>query len=288
MTLRVAEVGGDVRLVAGCRFGLRHFGVPPGGWCDPDSARLARALLGHATAGPTLELTMASLDVEVREPGAVAFVGGGHEVWVDSQSVPTGSAVAVGSGSRIRVRPARWGLRLAIATDPGLASGPVGSIEPGAEFATEGPSAGRRFAQRVKPWWIGDGVLDLPYLAATPPGFEVEATVGTMISREGVRLSAGSNLPVGERTGLSRPITPGTIQVPDARSLIVIGPDGPTIGGYEPLGFLPAFSRARLSQAPPGTEVVLRPCAHERAAALEEEESRKVLSLIRRLSAKSL
>ncbi len=51
---------------------------------------------------------------------------------------------------------------------------------------------------------------------------------------------------------LSRPLVPGAVQIPPDGQPIVIGPDGPTTGGYPVVAVLTASSRARLARLRPG------------------------------------
>ncbi len=83
--------------------------------------------------------------------------------------------------------------------------------------------------------------------------------------RVGVRL-AGAPLPGGLSRGdrLSRPIVPGAVQVPPDGNPIVIGPDGPTTGGYPVVAVLDAPSRAALARLRPGSEVRFRPSKNAR------------------------
>jgi KipI family sensor histidine kinase inhibitor len=75
--------------------------------------------------------------------------------------------------------------------------------------------------------------------------------------RVGVRLE-GATLPGGVALARSRPLVVGAVQLPPDGRPLVIGPDGPTVGGYALLGVLRSSSLARLGRTPPGAGVTLR------------------------------
>lgn len=62
----------------------------------------------------------------------------------------------------------------------------------------------------------------------------ISATVDPVGSRAGIRLNAETGFETREQP--SEPSCPGAIQCTPSGQLIVIGPDGPTIGGYPRIG----------------------------------------------------
>lgn len=78
--------------------------------------------------------------------------------------------------------------------------------------------------------------------------------------RVGTRLAPEAPLPVPRETSerLSRPVVPGALQLPPDGRPIVLGPDGPTTGGYALLGVLDGPSRSRLARRRPGEFVRFR------------------------------
>jgi len=79
-------------------------------------------------------------------------------------------------------------------------------------------------------------------------------TIDPRSDRVGTRLR-GAPLPVPPGERLSRPLVAGAIQLPPDGQPIVIGPDGPTTGGYPLIGVLDRSSRDRLARRRPGTPV---------------------------------
>jgi hypothetical protein len=79
---------------------------------------------------------------------------------------------------------------------------------------------------------------------------ESTASVSPWSDRRGVRLD-GIGAPHDARLP-SRPVVVGAIQVTPDGTAIVIGPDGPTIGGYPVAGYVTEASLPLIAQTPPG------------------------------------
>jgi allophanate hydrolase subunit 2 len=113
-------------------------------------------------------------------------------------------------------------------------------------------------------------------------GTHLRLTVSNDSDRTGIRLDG--LLPQEAPELPSEPVCPGTIQRTPSGQLIVIGPDGPTIGGYPRMGYVCAADLDRLAHLRPGQEVSLVPISLEEARALSdrhEEESERRLALLR-------
>ena len=78
---------------------------------------------------------------------------------------------------------------------------------------------------------------------------------------EGLRLDPGA-----ER--LSEPACPGAIQVTNDGSVIILGPDGPTIGGYRKVGVVCSADLDTLGQLRPGGPVRFEEVSKEAALSL--------------------
>jgi allophanate hydrolase subunit 2 len=70
--------------------------------------------------------------------------------------------------------------------------------------------------------------------------------------RVGVRLVGPRLARVGDDAGLSAPMLPGAIQLPAAGEPIVLGPDGPTTGGYPVLAVVAAAGLGAVMARPVG------------------------------------
>ena len=77
--------------------------------------------------------------------------------------------------------------------------------------------------------------------------------------RMGLRLTGEPFLlPGGAGEQLSRPVVPGTVQVPPDGQPIVLLAEGQTIGGYPQLGQVASVDLPKLAQARPGAEIVFK------------------------------
>ena len=83
-----------------------------------------------------------------------------------------------------------------------------------------------------------------------------EAVVSPWSDRRGVRLD-GVGTPHDLRLP-SRPLVVGAIQVTPDGTAIVIGPDGPTLGGYPVAGYVTEATLRVVAQTPPGEAVRLQ------------------------------
>jgi antagonist of KipI len=87
--------------------------------------------------------------------------------------------------------------------------------------------------------------------------FDRDFLVSPQSSRVGVRLEGLSPLRVPE--DLSEPCDVGTVQLTPGGQLLVLGPDGPTVGGYPKIGYIPRSQIWKLAQLRPGETVRLTP-----------------------------
>jgi allophanate hydrolase subunit 2 len=77
--------------------------------------------------------------------------------------------------------------------------------------------------------------------------------------RMGLRLTGEPFiLPGGAGEQVSRPVVPGTVQLPPDGQPIVLMAEGQTIGGYPQLGQVASVDLPRLAQARPGAEIVFK------------------------------
>jgi allophanate hydrolase subunit 2 len=88
----------------------------------------------------------------------------------------------------------------------------------------------------------------------------------------GIRLDGASlDGPVLRR---SVPALPGALQVPRSGLPLVLGPEGPTTGGYAQLGMIARVSWTSLAAAPPGASVQFEWTNAERARTMWAERQK--------------
>jgi allophanate hydrolase subunit 2 len=256
------------------RPGWRKFGVPPAGpWCR-DLAEIGAALAGHGLESPVLEVG-GTLSGVVEEEGQLAWPGGGR-LEADGVALAPGlhwlprgtllrASAGQGSGRLYLATPGGWEAPQAL----GSGCGPV-----------EGTLVGSGAPARRAPvlWTRGRPTPDGP-LCFVPVG-PFAWTGGLRVarsSRMGVRLTGAPPGPVPARASL--PAVPGAVQWTPDGELIALGPDGPTVGGYTVVGWLPEPDMWRLGSAPVGAEFDLE----AKSAAQAEEAARAAFARLARL-----
>ncbi|HJP82047.1 MAG TPA: hypothetical protein VJ835_00955 [Fimbriimonadaceae bacterium] len=201
MDFRVREQGGLVHWLDAPKTGRRRFGNPTGGPWDTESAKLVQALLPN---GNLLEILNGWAVVELPEGGSLAVVGIDGYLTFNSRSYPLGVRLSVATGSSVRIQG-----RCVTAS-----------------VSTEN-------AQDMRLDWRPEQSQTMRYLPTSENAEELLGIVTPKFTRLGVRISSelgtASELP-------SEPICVGAIQHTPDGGMIIVGPDGPTIGGYPRLG----------------------------------------------------
>ena len=271
MRLRVLSVFGLASLQDAGRPGFRRFGVPTGGAFDRESHRLANAMLGVPPDSPVVEFALGTMEMEALADGCVAVVGACESVLVDGNDQGGNVRFCFRAGSRLTVTPPKRGLRTFIALPGGVASPQVLESASGAvvEAGTEISSAAQALSLDVlrlarPPASLSPSPLRVVALGDDFGWMGAEYTVGRNIDRVGLRLE-GPRPMVEVRSGRSEPSVFGVVQLTEDRSVIVHGPDGPTIGGYRKLGGVVRADLDRLAQLAPGDRVRFVPCTLDEA-----------------------
>lgn len=247
MSLRVEKLYGFAALQGPPRTGRRALGVPVGGPFDLASASWANARVGNGPDAPVVELTMAHLEWVAETPITIALAGASEAIWVDG--VEAGQSAQVPAGARVMIPAPTAGLRSYLAT-PGGWRGTWPEVSGGVGDTVD-----------VEPSEVASGpirVVEGPERDVFPSdAFDHAWTVSLKMDRAGIRLE-GRSLPPGP-TIVSEPVVPGTIQVTPDGGLLLLGPDGPTIGGYPRLAVVIVADLPRVAQWRPGDEVVFVP-----------------------------
>jgi len=297
------------------RIGYWHVGVPPSGPMDDLSHRLVNRVLGNPAGAAALELTGAGPTLQFDEPAVIAVGGAPMPVFVDGRpawpwwpiEVGAGSVVTVGAGSGPGLRAA-IGVRGGIDTPVFLGSRSTFTL--GGFGGHEGRSLveGDVIA-------VGDDVLGAatPLPAGMAPELGTHWSIGVLVgphtspefltadglaelvrttwvvhhnsARTGVRLigprprwarsdggEAGLHPSNIHDTGYALGAVDLTGDMP-----IVLGPDGPSLGGFVCPLVVAAGERWKLGQARPGDLVRFVPVSAA-AAAVAGRQQREWLS----------
>jgi urea carboxylase len=287
---------------------LWEVGVPPSGAMDDRSLRLGNAALGNPEGAPGLECTVSGPAFRVSSPTRICVTGADVEVLVDGVAVPTWTPVDVPAGSTVDVGTAGpLGLRSYLLFAGGLDVpdylGSAATFTLG-QFGGHGGRAIRTGdVLRTKPVAISDvpgrpvPPADRPQLTgswtlavqegphAAPDFFTAEDIadfyaasfeVHFNSSRTGVRLIGPKprwTRPDGGEAGLhpsnihDTPYSVGAVDftgdVP-----ILLGPDGPSLGGFVCPATVVIGERWKLGQLRPGDTVRFVPVTDDIAEAL--------------------
>lgn len=241
---------------------MLEYGVPVGGPFDDFSAHVANHLVGNGESVAILECLGGVLELGVESPTAIALSGAEASISV----YRNGGALASGSlavGDRVVVECRQRHARLYLALPGGVQGDPApGGRLTAIDASPRKPAVLSRFpapTERVYFRWA--------------PTFEVHehpdsqfATVGVHSDRRGVRLAV-DHAQSHELRLRSEPQCVGAVEWTPNGEWIVLGPDGPTIGGYPRLGWVVRASMPTIAQALPGSRIHLVP--------VDEEEERR-------------
>lgn len=269
MSLRVVRLPFPATFQDLGRPGWLRFGVPRAGAFDYECLICGNRSLGNADGAPALEITLLGGAFETLSPCKVAVCGAQSTILVNEQEVgeccrfkPVIAELA--AGARLEIEPAENGLRAylhvlggfeaeavlgsvsghAVRIGDTMQVGHTGNVEsdyaPGADepFEREGPI-------QIVP---GPHATDEDLKTLTQALY----TVTNHSNRVGIRLDGPSLTPQADRP--SEPACIGAIQISNSGQPIVLGPDGPTIGGYPIVAVVKRSDQSLLGQLRPGQE----------------------------------
>ncbi|MCU1453712.1 MAG: Allophanate hydrolase subunit 2, partial [Acidimicrobiales bacterium] len=291
------------------RVGYWHVGVPPNGPMDDLSHRLVNRVVGNASSAAALELTGAGLTLRGTEPTVIALGGAPMPLRVDGRPQPPWAPVAVPVGAVVEVGATSGpGLRATLAVRGGLdvptylgsrstftlggfgghegrtlrAGDVLGLADDVDPAAVPGPLAPGMAPALGSEWRIG--VLIGPHAAPdflTAPGLDALLRTVWRVhynsARTGVRLSGPKPRwarPDGGEAGLHPSNIHDTGYAIGAVDItgdmpILLGPDGPSLGGFVCPAVVAASERWKLGQLRPGDAVRLVPWTVAQAAAAD-------------------
>ncbi|WP_432278672.1 5-oxoprolinase/urea amidolyase family protein [Nocardia carnea] len=286
------------------RTGYWHVGVPPSGPMDDLSFRLGNRALGNAEGAAGLECTMAGPALRFPEPTWVCVTGAPTEVTVVGRRVPLWRPVLVPAGELLDIGPVRGpGMRCYVLIAGGvelprylgsaatftlggfggpagraLAAGDLLPLGP-APAVPSGPVPGGEQPVLTRTWQLA--VTEGPHGA---PEFFTRADIDTLYDtayevhfnsdRTGVRLIGPKPRwarPDGGEAGLHPSNIHDTAYSVGALDFtgdtpILLGPDGPSLGGFVCPVTVTAADRWKLGQLCPGDTVRFVPVRADRTA----------------------
>ncbi|AVA26457.1 MULTISPECIES: urea carboxylase [unclassified Rhizobium] len=277
------------------RLGLWHVGVPPSGPMDERSFRHANRLVGNADETAALELTVSGPVLKIFSDITIALAGACMPMTLDGVLLPHGEAVSARAGQTLAIGAIEGpGQRSYLAVAGGL-SAPVmlgsratfglgrfgghaiGTLQTGhvlrlARTPQQQTTAAGRPAPLTRAWEVG--VLYGPHGA---PDFFLESDIETLFSTEyevhfnsartGVRLigpapkwarSDGGEAGLHPSNLHDNAYAIGAIDFTGDMP-IILGPDGPSLGGFVCPAVIARDEQWKMGQFKPGDKIRFRP-----------------------------
>lgn len=259
MSLLIRQVGGDSSWQDRGRPGFLAQGVPHGGPMDRTGWALATQL---AETDVALEVGPFGLIALVEADLSLAIVGAERPVLVDTVPHVGQGVLRLREGQVLTLGYPTFGARsyLAMAGMIPPDGGWLGSVSGvalgrGDQILGSGTLPLRRLTEALPTLTGPLEVLPGPQRELLPELLSRAWTASATMDRTGIRLD-GDPIPVPDLGSLtSEPQVIGTVQLTTGGTPILIGPDGPTIGGYAKPAIVTDASRDRMGQLKPGDTV---------------------------------
>ncbi len=283
---------------------LWSVGVPPSGPMDDQSFRLGNRLLGNAEGTAGLEVTISGPTLTFNAPARICLTGADFGATLDGVAVPRGEALDIAAGQTLALgRATGGGLRGYILLAGGLDIAPYLGSRSTFELGQFGGHAARRLLagdtlhlgneptgaplpRAAMPDLPGEWTLRVLYGPHGAPDFFTDDDIDTFVAaqwqvhynsnRTGVRLIGPK--PVwarkdGGEAGLhpsnihDNPYAIGAVDFTGDMP-IILGPDGPSLGGFVCPFVVIAADRWKIGQLAPGDTLRFVPVnAHDAFAA---------------------
>ncbi len=275
MILRLGRWPAAASLVGARASGRRHLGIAGGGPADKESCMLANLLVGNRPGSNAIELTLAGAEFVAEGAGWISVVGGAERLWRNGVEIPSQHCLYLGNGDTLGVGSGGLGARTYVALVGGIAR--VGN-----DLHSQATKVVRNRALIDLPSSLhARPIRVLAGPEATPQHFEALCSVAYRVSldssRMGVRLE-GPSLPTLPEMH-SKPVIPGTVQLTNAGLPIVLGVDGPTIGGYPRLAIVASADLDRVAQLRPGDAIRFEAVTLDEASALRQARAIRLREL---------
>ncbi len=286
------------------RTGLWEVGVPPSGPMDAAALARANALVGNTAGAAGLEATLEGPAFTIPGGGVVAVSGAEVAVTVGGRAAALDTAITVRPGEQVDIGWADRGARIYVAVRGGLdvpeylgsrstfiagafggfdgrplqagdriGIGPVGDDAVPAD-GTVAPAAAIPETWTLRVLHGPHGAPDVLAPEGLATMLSTTWTVGTMADRTGVRLEgatpkwardSGGDAGLDPSNVTETPYALGAIMV-SGNTPIIVGPDGPSLGGFAAPLCVSLEDRWKIGQLRPGDQVRLAPAAHALAA----------------------
>lgn len=253
------ETRGRVDLLAPVQT-FRRYGVPIGGSFDPIAARALEHLLPGEGSLVILECSGADVRLIAELDATIAY-------W----SVSRGGRTQLRSKDSF-VLPLQPGVRgwIAFRSDHSEPSIVTTLLHTGSALrASSLPQTPRT----VDPEWLPRVPREICYVPNEARNLgELDLRVDLRMDRKGIQLNG--DLSPHQLELPSAPTTPGSLQWTPNGSVLLLGPDGPTIGGYPPIGTVPAVEFSKVAQLQPLTLIRMVPISLDELLDLERTQQK--------------
>jgi urea carboxylase len=299
------------------RIGYWHVGVPPSGPMDALSFRSANRLVGNPEGSPALEITVTGPTLRFRSPAVIALTGADFQAQLNGAPIPRWRAVSVPAGATLEMHAAAGpGARAYVAIAGGFESpeylgsastfilggfgGPFGRTLRAGDVLAIGaglPACAEAPGHTEPPllqhtWQIG--VLYGPHGA---PDFFTQSGIDAFFAatwkvhhhsdRTGVRL-IGPKPEWARKDGGEAGLHPSNIH-DNAYAVgsidftgdmpVILGPDGPSLGGFVCPAVVVSAELWKLGQLRPGDHVRFRAVSLAEASRMEAQLDSAIATL---------
>lgn len=260
------------------RFTEIQFGVPMGGPCDQYSAAIGKWLVGQNADHPVLEFSGTGPTLQFEGKCQLAITGSSMEAILnDQKNLPHYTLLDIKDGSIIKFSNAISGYRTYLAIN-GTILNPLKQLtshrllkNQSIEINTHFERGGKTIADELIPYATESTIVRYIRGPESDSPTELEEittrsfTISTQSNRMGIKVleKLHHNTPKNEM--ISSGVIPGTIQVTNDNSIIILLNDAQTTGGYPRIGNVISADLDLLGQAAPGTKISFQEVDHDAA-----------------------
>jgi 5-oxoprolinase (ATP-hydrolysing) subunit C len=298
------------------RRGMLRQGFFPSGSMDFFAMQAANLLVGNPPSAAGIEIALGNFSARVHADSVIALCGADVEVMVDGEAVPEWESVAVDSGAELSVGIAAGsGFRIYLAVAGGIdvpsLFGSRATYTMGALGGHEGrplkagdrlpigaagdATAGLRFTESARPRYSREWEVEAMAGPQAAPDYLTEGDVTTFFEREwavdrnsdrtGIRLEShrfeyardSGGVAGGHPSNiLDNPYPVGAVNI-NGDLPVILGPDGPTAGGFIVAATVIHAAFWKIGQLrPTGDRLRFRQVTVDEAAQLEQTQRERL------------